>query len=262
MKFKSWLCAAAVGVGLLGAGQEASAESLTLNFAGIPSTVGTAAEAEVGTGLRVVVTDEGVGANQIRFNFQNVATADTSLTPIITDIYFQDGTLLGVAQIINQQQSGAYLTRYDGGEVTNPGNRPYLPGGNSITPHFSPVASAHFYEFGPDGNPIQRGIGVGETLGIVFNLLNGMDFSDVRDALNRPPPSTTALPSLRIGMHVQSIGGQDLSASYINVPPGGVTPPPAPPPHAAVPLPATVWAVLALMGGISAKRLRRKVTPA
>ena len=259
MKLKSWLCAAALGVGLLGAGQEASAESLTLNFAGIPSTVGTADHTAAGNGLQVVVTDEGVGANQVKFTFLN--NAPTALSAIITDIYFQDGTLLGVANIVNDQEGKAYLTRYAGGEVVDPnGKKPYLPGGNSITPAFSPVVSAHFYEFDPLGN-VNGGINNGESLEIVFNLLSGMTFGHVVNALNTPPPSTDVRPSLRIGMHVQSIGNGDLSGSYINVPPGG-TPPPPPPPPPAVPLPATVWAGLALMGGIGAKRLRRKVVQA
>lgn len=262
MKVKSWLCAAALGVGLLGAGQEASAESLTLNFAGIASTVGTADHAEAAGGLRVIVSDEGVGANQVKFTFLNVATANSNLTPVITDIYFQDGTLLGIAQIIDQPGGKrGYLTDYREIEDAGSQQSTNFPGGNSINPAFDPTVGINFFGLTPDGSPSKLGIGVGETLGVVFNLLNGLDFEDVRSALNTPPPSTSDRPSLRIGMHVQSIGSGDLSGSYINVPPGG-TPPPPPPPPPAVPLPATVWAGLALMGGIGAKRLRRKTIQA
>lgn len=247
---KAWVSGVAIGLGLL-ASPAAKAETITLGFDIIPSTASAAARQAEGQ-FQVQVSNDNVGAGQVLFTFLNVGTIASS----ITDIYFQDGTLLGMADIVNQPDPASrrgYLTYFSGG--ASPAN---LPGGNSIDPAFSPVVGVSFFSLDSNAPTSHMGVNPGERLGVLFNLLPNLNFNSVKQALVTPPPSTSANPSLRIGIHVQGMPG-GVSASYINERPTTTSPPPG----ATVPLPATVWAGLALMGLVGAKRLRRaKANPA
>jgi hypothetical protein len=250
VKLKALLCIAGLTLGLFGVAPRASAETITLGFDVIPSTSSSSARAAESQ-FQVQVTDDGVGPGQALFTFLNVGTIASS----ICDIYFQDGTLLGLAEIINQTtptRKRAYLTYFS--EGANPKN---LPGGQSITPAFSPIVGVNFFSLDSNSPTQHMGINPGERLGVLFNLQPGRNFQSVKQALATLPPSTTANPSLRIGIHVQAIGQSGQSASYINERPTGSTTQP-PPPAAAVPLPATVWAGLSLLGGVGAKRMWRR----
>jgi hypothetical protein len=140
--------------------------------------------------LFVDVTDP--GPNQVLFTFLNIGPAASS----ITGIYFDDGTLLGIASI----QSGSGVSFSQG---ASPGN---LPGANNASPAFVTTAG-----FSADSNPPTQpnGVNPGESLGITFNLQGVQTFDDVLMDLGDG--------SLRIGVHVQGFAGGG-SESFVNAP--------------------------------------------
>jgi hypothetical protein len=172
----------------------ASASALTITFVNITNN----GNSNLSGQLSVEMTDAGGG--QVSFQFLN----DVGIASSITDVYFDDGTLLGIASIT--QTAGV-----DFEQGASPGN---LPGGSSITPAF--VTSAGF---SADSEPPAAPNGVNsatESLTITFNLINGKTFADTVAALGTG--------ELRIGMHVQAIGTTGDSDSYVNnVPDGGMT---------------------------------------
>lgn len=135
------------------------------------------------------VTVSGPSATQALFTFTNAGSATLSLT----DVYFEDGSLLGIAAITNGL--GVSFSQF-----ASPGN---LPGGNTIG--FTTTAG-----FSADSNPPVQpsGVNPGETLGILFDLQAGRSFADVNSDL--------ASGELRIGIHAQgySNGG---SESLVNL---------------------------------------------
>ena len=141
------------------------------------------------------------GTNQILFTFLNGGPAASS----ITDIYYDDGTLLGIASIVN-------ATGVNFSQGASPSN---LPGGNEI--FFNTTAG--FLADSDSPHLQQNGVNPGESLGIVFDLQPGLDYAATLAALDwgltHPGNSTDGL---RIGIHVQgfSNGG---SESFINGPP-------------------------------------------
>jgi hypothetical protein len=161
--------------------------------------------------LSVDVTDAGSG--QVNFTFHNAGPAEMS----ITDVYFDDGTLLGIASVTNG--SGV-----DFAQGASPGD---LPGGNNANPAFETTAG-----FSADSEPPAQpnGVNPGEELSIKFNLIGGQSFADTINALTL----AGANGGLRIGLHVQGFANGG-SESFINNP----TP---------VPLPAAAWMGMALMG--------------
>lgn len=146
--------------------------------------------------LSVDVTD--AGGNQALFTFTNSGVAP--LASSITDVFFDDGTLLGIASVINDP--GAV-------EFSQGAAPPNLPGANNASPPF--VATAGF---SVDSDPPVQPLGVnpGESLGILFDLQSGTSFADVLSQL--------ASGELRIGIHAQGFtsGG---SESLVNVPEPG-----------------------------------------
>jgi hypothetical protein len=187
-KFFRGVAALAVGLGLLSA-LASPAVALTLGFGCIsgndPIDCGIG-EAQ----LEVEVT--ALGLTQVSFEFSNSGPAASS----ITDVYFDDGTLLGIAYITN----GAGV---DFSQGASPGN---LPAGNNADPDFEATAG-----FTADSNPPTQpsGVNPGETLTIVFDLEGGGDFQDVLDELESG--------ALRIGIHVQGYSSEG-SESFVNVP--------------------------------------------
>ena len=161
--------------------------------------------ATIGDQFTVDVTATG-NPNQVLFTFSN----DGPVVSSITDVYFDDGTLLGIAAV----QDGAG-TDFEQGAT--PGD---LPGGNALDPDFQTTAG-----FSADSEaPItENGANVGESFSILFNLLPGFDFDDTIAAINAGIACTAIDPAdggncdgtLRIGIHVQGIAPQGQSEGLI-----------------------------------------------
>jgi len=153
--------------------------------------------ADVGAQLSVDVTASGAG---VLFTFYNIGSIASS----ITDIYFDDGTLLALSAITD---SG------DGVAFTDPADPSNLPGGNLASPPFVTTE-----DFSADSSPPAskngvnnyKGTGDKEWVAIFFTLQGGQTFADTLAALNDG--------SLRIGLHVQAIGTTGGSDSYVNNP--------------------------------------------
>jgi hypothetical protein len=163
------------------------ASALPLGFACITGNL--AGDCTIGEAqLAVDVTDEGGG--QVRFTFTNAGPDATS----ITDVYFDDGSLLGIAQIVNGPG-------VDFSQMATPTN---LPGANNVSPPFQTTAG-----FSADSNPAVQpnGVNPGESLAIIFDLMGGQTYADVLNDL--------ATGTLRIGIHVQGYASGG-SESFVN----------------------------------------------
>ena len=146
---------------------------------------------DVGSQLSVDVTAGASGEVLFKF-FNNVGTASS-----ITDIYFDDGTLLALATVTDSDNGPDFSAG------ANPGE---LPGANDASPDFNTTAG-----FSADSNtPItDNGVNAAnEWVAILFTLKGGQTFADTLAAI--------ADGSLRIGLHVQGIAPQGGSDSYVN----------------------------------------------
>jgi hypothetical protein len=170
-----------------------SSQALTYGFTNISGNDvnnTTSGEAQ----LSVDVTDAGTG--QVLFTFNNAGPDAMS----ITDVYFDDGHLLGISSI--ESSTGVSYT-----QGAAPGN---LPSANNINPSFSTTAG-----FSADSDPAVQpnGVNPGEWLKIYFELKESdQTYQTVIDDL--------ANGSLRIGIHVQGFDGGG-SEAFVN----GGTPP-------------------------------------
>jgi hypothetical protein len=192
--------ARSLAVGFLALAFAQPAGAVLIGFDAI--TANNVADVAVGESqLFVDVTD--AGGFQVLFTFSNTGPAASS----ITDVYFDDGTLLGIASIIN----GAGVAFSLGASPPN------LPSGENAIPPFQVTSG-----FAVDSDPPTQANGVnpGETLGILFDLQAAGTFADVLDDLDTG--------ALRIGIHVQGFAGGG-SESFVNDgPPGGGQPIPEP----------------------------------
>lgn len=175
----------------------ASFGGIVYNFACITNS--NAGNAASGSTQLAVDVSPGPGANQVSFLFTNSGPLAMS----ITDTYFDDGTLLGIASI----SSSAGVSFSQGASP------PDLPGGNSMSPIFNVTAG-----FSADSNPPAQpnGVNPGESLTITFNLLAGVTYADTITALNTPGDH------LRIGIHVQGYGNGGSESFVNNTPAPGV----------------------------------------
>jgi hypothetical protein len=173
------------------------ATSSFANSYGFTQITANGGAAGVAAQLSVGVTNAGGG--QVSFTFHNVG----SLASSITDVYFDDGTLLGIASINSTA----------GVSFNDPANPQSLPGGNSVNPPFVTTQ-----DFSADSDPPAQPNGVNattddlETLTIIFNLINEKTYDDTIAALFDG--------TLRIGLHVQGYSN-GASEGFINTPPDG-----------------------------------------
>lgn len=156
------------------------------------------------------------GDNLAEFRIMNTGPLDS----VICGIYFDDGTLLGIATVLNTPPD----------VVFKPGGTPgHLPGGNLLDPAFETTAELLATAQSP--RP-WHGVGPGEYVSIVFSLQDGGSYADVLDEMQTG--------ELRVGLHVQALpDGQ--SDSFVHVP--GVTVPDAG---------ATVYLLAASLSALSA----------
>lgn len=203
----------------------ASAGSVTYDF----SVLENNSPIDLSGQLSVTVSDQwqrggigALGANQVSFLFENVG----SLRSSITDVYFDDGTLLGIAQI----RDSAGVRFRQGASPSN------LPGGNSIG--FQTTAG-----FLADSDPPVQSNGVNATmdgaewLEIVFDLINGKTYADTVAALSGGQ-------DLRIGLHLQGLADGE-SETYVTRGPSNI-----------IPLPSTAGLAAAGLLLVGARRRR------
>jgi hypothetical protein len=165
------------------------ASAVTLGFYCITNNL--AADCATGEAqMSVDVSD--LGGGQVSFLFSNAGPNASS----ITDIYFDDGTLLGIASV----NSGP------GTDFAQGASPPNLPGGESISPPFE-TTTGFLADSEPPVQP--NGANPGEWVEIVFDLAGGGTFADVLAELTNG--------DLRIGIRVQGYAGGG-SESLVNVP--------------------------------------------
>jgi len=169
--------------------------------------------------LKVVVSDagttviEGVTYGQALFTFFNLGPIASS----ITKISFDDGTLLGISTLFEDLDEPGVVDF----KVTDKGNTG-LPAGNNLPVPFEPTKEFNTIAESPGLN--KDGVDIDEQLGVLFVLKlnedNGLPlkFDDVIAAIESgfnlnsgDDPTGT----LRIGLHVQSIGTDGSSDSFI-----------------------------------------------
>jgi hypothetical protein len=167
----------------------AAATTITFPFQNI--TNNNAGDADIGEAqLFMDVSDSG---SDVLFTFRNVGPEASN----ISEIYFDDGSLLGISMILDSPPS----VDFDLGA-----SPPNLPGGGSISPPFQTTAG---FSASAENPAPARGVGPGESVGIKFSLINGKVYQDVIDEL--------LATTVRVGIHVTSFesGG---SEAFINAP--------------------------------------------
>lgn len=174
------------------------------------------------------------GAGSAKFTIYNNSTVGG----VITAIYFDNGTLLDLSSIdytLSSSSMGEDL------EFAQPGDPCNLPAGNMLIPPFNTSVDSqgngeYFMVDSSSPNPIQRGIGSGEYLTIVFDLIDaGMEIQEVWNAIGLAGDPG----GLRIGLHIQSFDDNQSSSQ-----------------SAVTPEPATIG--LLAVGGLLALRRRKK----
>jgi hypothetical protein len=187
---------AAVLLGALAmAYQPLAAASMTLGFYSITnSNSGAVADGEANLSLEVI----DLGGNQVQFTFTNNSTSS------LADVYFDDGTLLGIFSITDSG-SGVAFTQF-----ASPAN---LPGGNLVSPAFQ---TSQGFSADSDSPTTKNGVSQGEWLTITFDLLGGKTYADTLAALALPNGGGTG--DLRVGVHVQGFASGGGSESFINNP--------------------------------------------
>ena len=200
----------ATGLAVLCGLAPAAAQAVPVSFTCLTGSLpGDCAIGE--TQLQVEVSDLG---SQVMFSLSNTGSEAAA----VSEVYFDDGTLLGLASIANGP--GVDFSQF-------PINPPDLPGGNLASPPFNVTAGFHANASNP---PPMNGVGPGETLGIVFDLQAGGTFADVLAELGNG--------DLRIGLHVIGFASGG-SESFINQ---------------AVPEPLAAASLLLALGALAVRR--------
>ena len=171
---------------------------------------------------------------QVSFKFLNTLASSSTIADSgarIDGVYFDDGTLLGIASIVE----GPGVQFSQGATPSN------LSGGNQLSPPF--VTTADFSADADSG--AKNGVHVGEFVEVIFDLKSGQQYADVLNALNLGG----ATGGLRIGIKAQGFSGGG-SETFVNGGGGGNPP--------VIPLPASVWGGLALLGAVGAFKVRAR----
>jgi hypothetical protein len=216
------------------------ASAVVLGFDNISANnVTNAASGEAQLGVEV--TD--AGSNQVSFRFFNTGPAASS----IADVYFDDGTLLGIAALIDADDGVGGDSGVDFTQFASPSN---LPSANSVSPPFETTVG---FSADSDSPAQPNGVNPGEELYVIFDLIGGQDFNDTLAALDLGGNTG----GLRIGIHVQGFANGG-SESFVNTPPDDPLPP-----AQNVAEPETLLLLgLAFAGlGVGSMRRRRRSSP-
>jgi hypothetical protein len=197
-----------------------AASAVTINFECL--TNNNAGDCAIGEAqMSVDLTD--YGNDQVLFSFYNTGSEASS----IEGVYFDDGTLLGIASLIDADDGVGGDDGVDFSEGASPGE---LPGAQNADPVFETTAGF----LADSDTPIPKeGVNPGEWLGIVFDLQPGVTYADTVAALGT---------DLRIGIHVIDFasGGSESFVSTV------------------IPVPAAVWLFgSGLLGLVGMARRRR-----
>lgn len=172
----------------------ASAQGATLSFFCITNNSPT----NCATGVSQLSVDvDPYGTNQVLFSFKNAGPLASS----ITDVYFDNGSLLDIATLIDKDDGVGGHSGVDFSEGASP---PNLPGGNLISPAFQVTAG---FLADSDAPVSQRGVNPLEWLGVVFSLQGTQSYSDVITELETG--------EIRVGMQVQSFSN-GMNESLVN----------------------------------------------
>ncbi len=155
--------------------------------------------ADVAIGEDQLFIDVTNGGPDVTFTFYNVGA--TMCT--ITDVYFDDGTLLEITGLIDSDEGTGGDPLVDFTQHATPGD---LPGGGSMPDPFETSIG-----FSADSDPAvpKWGVSPGEFLAVEFSLTGG----DINHVLQELLDTT-----LRIGFHVQNFNGSGGSESFVNQP--------------------------------------------
>jgi len=163
--------------------------------------------------LSMEVFDDG---GYVRFLFRNEGDVHSS----ITGIFFDDGSLLGVSQIIDVDTIGdgdpCTIDGHPDVDFEMDGNQ-NLPGGGDMEYPFDAIRA---FTVKSEPPPPQEGVesndpewGNTEWVQIEFELQPGQTLADVLAELMTGDP----YPTLRVGLHVQSFNGDGMSSeSFVN----------------------------------------------
>jgi hypothetical protein len=169
-----------------------AASAATYSFYNI-THLNAGAELDGETNLSMEVID--LGGSEVRFMFTNNSTSS------LTDVYFDDGTLLGISSI----------TYTSGVSFSQGAAPPNLPGANLADPDFQVTRG---FLADSDKPVTANGVSQGEWLAVDFTLLSGKTYQDVLSALALPNGGGEG--DLRVGLHVQGFASGGSSESFIN----------------------------------------------
>lgn len=176
--------------------------------------------------LFVTVSDFGVG--QVLFTFTNIGPLASSITDVYFDNGSSDGSLYGIAGLIDSDDGIGGDPDVDFTPPATPSN---LPGGLSLSPVFT---TTQLFSADADSPVGINGVNPDQWLGVIFNLQDGNFLVDVLADLESA--------QLRIGIHVQAFAGEG-SEGFINPP---------------VPIPAPGAVALGAMGLAAVAWVKRR----
>ena len=104
---------------------------------------------------------------RVEFLFGNSGNA------VISEVYFDDGSLLGLSEVKNY--TGVLFVK-----GADPGD---LPGGENAAPPFNVTAGFLAEADGAQGGVSAHGVGLNEQLGLLFTLKNSQTYANVLDDL-------------------------------------------------------------------------------
>lgn len=169
---------------------------------------------DIGEAQFFVTVAPGLNTDEVLFIFENIGDATSS----ICDIYFDDGTLLGIAALKDCDDEIYGDEGDDGVDFTQDASPPAFPtepADSFIDPPFETTAGFTLDSDQPDVH--YWGINPGESLTVLFQLQDGMFYEDVIIALGMPEDTVNGL---RIGIRAQILFDvqPDNSEQYINNP--------------------------------------------